>query len=205
MRRFIFILLIIIVAFAAWYLLSHRNSPDEGPKQKAIAESKHSKTFNDSITSMMNDYYQLTDAFVNWDSLKTRTIAQTLNSKLNSIKLDELKKDSSGIEETAASILSDAKTDVDSIQGNDNITAQRRGLNMLSQNIYDFLRTVKYDYSKLYFQQCPMAFNEDEPGVWLSKTDSIRNPYLGIHHPHYHGAMVSCGETKDTLNFMHTK
>ena len=46
-----------------------------------------------------------------------------------------------------------------------------------------------------------MAFNDNEEGLWLSKTSKIRNPYLGLHHPKYKGGMISCGETKDTLNF----
>jgi hypothetical protein len=46
-----------------------------------------------------------------------------------------------------------------------------------------------------------MAFNDAEPGVWLSSSDSVRNPYLGLHHPKYKSEMVECGGPKDTLNF----
>jgi hypothetical protein len=63
------------------------------------------------------------------------------------------------------------------------------------------MRTIRYDGGKIYLQECPMAFNETEPGVWLSSTDSIQNPYLGLHHPKYKGGMLECGATKDTLNF----
>ena len=152
---------------------------------------------------MLDSYYELTESLVNWDSLSSQTKAKSLKEKINELQLDELKKDSGAILETANSFLGDSKSNLDSIAANKGITAQREGLNSLSQNLYDFLRVVKYDESKLYFQLCPMAFNnETSPGVWLSKTDSIINPYMGIHHPHYGKGMIHCGETKDTLNFM---
>ena len=46
-----------------------------------------------------------------------------------------------------------------------------------------------------------MAFNDTEPGLWLSKTEAIRNPYLGLHHPKYGKAMLVCGEVKDEIQF----
>ncbi|HUQ96340.1 MAG TPA: hypothetical protein VM010_01660, partial [Chitinophagaceae bacterium] len=80
-------------------------------------------------------------------------------------------------------------------------TEKRHAFHSFSQNLYDLLRTIKYDGATVYLQQCPMAFNETEEGLWLSKTEKIRNPYLGLHHPKYKGGMISCGETKDVLHF----
>ncbi|MBO9657999.1 MAG: DUF3347 domain-containing protein, partial [Chitinophagaceae bacterium] len=54
---------------------------------------------------------------------------------------------------------------------------------------------------KIYWQECPMAFGEDQSGFWLSKTDSVRNPYLGTSHPKYKDGMLHCGAPKDTINF----
>jgi len=50
-----------------------------------------------------------------------------------------------------------------------------------------------------------MAFNDSEAGVWVSKEEAIRNPYLGLHHPYYKSGMVECGETKDVVNFTGVK
>jgi hypothetical protein len=61
---------------------------------------------------------------------------------------------------------------------------------------------VRYDESTIYLQECPMAFNDTDPGLWLSKTSDIRNPYLGVQHPKYKSGMLECGETKDSLDFM---
>jgi len=41
--------------------------------------------------------------------------------------------------------------------------------------------------------------------VWLSETDSVRNPYLGLHHPKYGKAMIECGSTKSTIDFISKK
>lgn len=76
---------------------------------------------------------------------------------------------------------------------------KRRAFHTVSQNMYDLLRTVQYDAETVYLQECPMAFNDDETGNWLSNTADIRNPYLGLHHPRYKNGMLECGETKDSI------
>ena len=47
-----------------------------------------------------------------------------------------------------------------------------------------------------------MAFGEGNAGNWISKTDAVRNPYLGTKHPEYKDGMLQCGGPKDTINFM---
>jgi hypothetical protein len=72
----------------------------------------------------------------------------------------------------------------------------------LSEDLRLLFIVVKYDREKLYWQECPMAFGDDKPGNWLSKTVAVRNPYLGNKHPEYHDKMLGCGEPKDTINFI---
>jgi hypothetical protein len=202
MRNILIVIILLVVIILGWRLVNKTNKAEEA-RQNPIKVSKHSQAFNASVGTMLDSYYDLTQSLVNWDSVASQTKAKSLKDKINNLQLDELKKDSGAILETANSFLTDSKSNLDSISANNGITAQREGLNSLTQNLYDFLRVVKYDESKLYLQLCPMAFNnETEPGVWLSKTDSIINPYMGIHHPHYGKGMIHCGETKDTLNFM---
>ena len=205
MRKFILILFILVIAVLAWLFFAKRNRDNESHRDKAIAVSKHSSAFNQSVNNALSAYYDLTESFVNWDSVTSKVRAKTVKEKLDSLRLEELKKDSSGISETAQSFIADAKANLDSIQSQSTLTDQRHSLNNLSQNLYDFLRSVKYDQSKLYLQECPMAFNETESGIWLSKAEAIRNPYMGLHHPHYGKGMIDCGEIKDTLNFMRKK
>jgi Protein of unknown function (DUF3347) len=204
MRNIVIFLSIVAIGVIAWLILSKKHA-DNGPSLKPLAVSKHSSGFNESVEGAMNEYYSLTECFVNWDSSQVNHHAQLLSDRLSNLKLDELKKDTTGILETAQSFVDNARSDAQKLQQDTSITDKRHSFNSLTDNLYQFLRVIKYDVSKLYLQQCPMAFGDDNPGIWLSKTDSIRNPYLGLHHPKYGRAMIDCGETKDTLNFTRLK
>ncbi|MGN6401995.1 MAG: DUF3347 domain-containing protein [Flavisolibacter sp.] len=171
----------------------------------ATKPSKHTAAFNQSIQSAMDSYYNLTEAFVNWDSVKASSVAATLNAKLDSLPLSELKNNASVNIAKADSSIADAKKDVSGIMAANDITTKRHALNALSDHLFDFLNTVQYDRQKLYLQECPMAFNDTEPGHWLSSQDSIRNPYLGLHHPYYKSGMIECGSNKAVVNFTEAK
>ena len=70
---------------------------------------------------------------------------------------------------------------------------------MISEGLYNLVRTVKYDRQKLYHQHCPMAFNDEEEAWWISNSNKIENPYMGKNHPTYHAGMLGCGEVKDSI------
>jgi hypothetical protein len=204
MRGIIIFLIIVGIAIIAWLFLARPSKPQTSLGHP-ITISKHSASFNGSIDSALDAYYAITGALVNWDSVSVDKQATTLKERLTNLKLDELKKDSSGILETAQTFVENAKNDAETIVQSKNITDKRHALNSLTDNVFNLLRVVRYDKGKIYLQECPMAFNDEDPGDWLSKSPEIHNPYLGIHHPHYGKAMQHCGETKDTLNFMVSK
>ena len=76
---------------------------------------------------------------------------------------------------------------------------------MLTDHFYNLLRTVKYDVAKVYYHECPMALNNYESSAfWLSTegdNKKRRNPYLGLHDPKYGKAMLTCGATRDSINY----
>jgi hypothetical protein len=117
---------------------------------------------------------------------------------LDAIAFNELKKDTI-IHQTATSYLEAFHGDLQTISSPADITTRRRSFHSFTQNFYDLLRTIRYDAATIYMQECPMAFNDTESANWLSGTAAVRNPYLGLHHPKYKGAMIDCGETKDSL------
>lgn len=164
--------------------------------------SKHSDGFNSAVQSAMDSYHSLTEAFVNWDSTAVVSRSNELQVKLNDIKLGEFQPQ---IKATASNALNLAKKDLETMKGEKYIVQERHSLNALTHNLYHFLSTVRYDVKKVYLQECPMAFNDSIAGNWLSEVDSIRNPYMGLHHPHYGKAMIACGSTKSTLNFVSKK
>ena len=191
-----------IVGAVAYYLLySKKNKPgEELPKQQAVVVSKYSDAFNGSVNRALNNYYALSEAFVKWDSSGIRTNSTNLINSIDSIQFAEIQKDTI-IYETATSYVSGLKSDLETISQQQDITAKRKALHSFSQNFYDLLRTIKYDGGTVFLQECPMAFNDTEQGLWLSNKADIRNPYLGLHHPKYKSGMLECGATKDSLAF----
>jgi hypothetical protein len=200
MKRIWIFLLIVVAAIGIWYFAFNKKSTkEESPKDNPIAVSQHSDSFNMAMNKMLGDYTAMTESFVNWDSAAIDQHAAALEQSLSNINFHELK--DSTIYQTATSYRDNFKNDLNTIQQATDLTKKRQALNSFSQNLYDLLRIVRYDGEKVYLQECPMAFNDNDPGLWLSRSIDIRNPYLGLHHPKYGKAMLECGDTKDSLNY----
>lgn len=193
----IFIMRTILFVGLSVFILSCNNSK-QGSSSESKGVSRHSNSFNESVQSAMDTYHALTEAFVNWDSATVDQRAKELKLKLDSINFFGFQ--SSAIT-APVDTLNLAKQDLQSMITNKNITDKRHELNTLTHHLYSFLDKVQYDEKKVYLQKCPMAFNDSIPGFWLSETDSIRNPYLGLHHPTYGKAMIECGSNISTIDF----
>lgn len=205
MKRILAILGILIVAFIGIvyfvYFRGGKKRP-KGPKPVSLAVSKHSPAFNQSVQTLLDDYYAISEGLVNWDTVIVNKEAGELKAELDKLPIDELKVDTTGIYESILDPLANAKTAAATISTEPSIDNKRVAFNALSENLRLIFIVVKYDANKLYWQECPMAFGEDKPGNWLSKTDAVRNPYMGLKHPTYKNSMVECGGPKDTINFM---
>lgn len=200
MRPILIFLLLAGAAIITWLVIARPKESVEQAKQQAIAVSKHSDTFNSGVTAVIQEYSKLAENFVNWDSVASAAAAANLARQLDNVQLSELKKDSSGIFETAAAFIQNAKGDAQTIATEKGIRQQREAFNSLTDNYYQFLNTVKYDRQTLYLHECPMAFDDTKTALWLSEKETIRNPYLGLHHPRYGKGMLSCGENKIRMN-----
>jgi hypothetical protein len=201
MRPILIFLVIAGAGIIAWLVAARPDPAKKGDSSKAqaITVSKHSQPFNEQISVTLDNYNTLTEHFVNWDSAGAAIATDALIKDLNKTVLDELNDDST-IYLTAQSFIENAKGDAQTIVSEKGIRQQREAFNSLTDNLRQFLNTVKYDKEKLYLQECPMAFDDTKPGQWLSRSDSIRNPYLGLHDPQYGRGMLHCGETKATIN-----
>ena len=199
MKKFLLLVILAIVGVGAWFYWQSKPKPDNelAPLQEQII-SKHTDAFNTSFDSLLNNYYQLTEAFVRWDSNAILQHTTSLNTQVQQLKMEEMAKDTMSFE-AALTYKTELSNNLNAIEQEKDLTAKRRNFHTLSQNLYDLLRIVKHDASKVYLQECPMAFNDTETGLWLSKSSDIRNPYLGLHHPKYKSGMLECGEVKDSL------
>jgi len=207
MKRILIVVLLLVVALiGAWYFGLFGKKRDTDPKitPSGLTVSEHTDSFNESMNNAMASYYQLTEAFVNWDTAKVNTTLAEFRISVDSIRIQEMEKDSA-IYPTVQSQWENIKAEIAGMQADNSLKEKREDLNSLSQQLYDLLRIVKYDAAKVYYQECPMALNNYESSAyWLSadgETKNRRNPYLGLHDPKYGRAMLTCGTTRDSINF----
>jgi len=190
-----------IAAIVAWKLFSGKEAkPVEEKIGQPLAISNNSTVFDLAFSKLMGDYYAIRDALVEWDTAKADLAAKSLQQKADSLSFKELKGDSSVIltaQNLATSISSEAKGFI----GETNIEQKRRAFNMLTDEMYNIIRTVRYSAEMVYHIKCPMAFKDSEEAYWLTNTNKIINPYLGKNHPTYKDKMVGCGEIVDSLDF----
>jgi hypothetical protein len=201
MKKLLVLVGLAILGTASWYIWETRRAPkDEMPEQEPVGVSRYSAGFIASVDSALVHYYSLSETLVRWDSGQVNSRAEELKESLKDIKWDELKQDTPVLQ-TAVSYHQALQNNLDGFIQKKDLTSKRQAFNSLSQNLYDLLRTIRYDGGKVYLQECPMAFYDTVAGIWLSKTAPIRNPYLGLHHPKYHSGMLECGETKDSIYY----
>jgi hypothetical protein len=126
---------------------------------------------------ILEKYLQVKDAQVASDGAKASAIAQEMEKIF----------DGSEHGETAKEIL----FDVEHIAETSNVDHQRAHFKTLSANMYNLAKAVKIKDGELYYQHCPMVF-DNQGAYWLSAEKEIRNPYHG-------DKMLKCGSVKETI------
>ncbi len=168
------------------------NKPEETKKVEPLTQSKNSADFNERFTSLLTSYYRLKDAFVASNDTMAATRAKALIASADHLNLKEVKADSS-IVEMANQYIGSISSEAKALVAEPNLEAKRKAFQMISDNMYDLVRTVHFDKEIVYHQYCPMAFN-DAGAYWLSQSSDIKNPYFGK-------KMLTCGEVKDSIDF----
>jgi|SRR6218665_247500 len=194
----VFLILLVLILIAAGYLLwvfklRPGSRGPKGPDPVPLTVSKHSEAFNSSVQAMLNEYYSLAEAFAKADTAAIGEYTTVLKTALDSVRIDELKKDTAGIYESALDPLNMARSEAGNILSNPALDAKRTAFNSLSENLRLLFIVSRYDRDKIYWQECPTAFGEDQSGFWLSRTESVSSPYAGG---------PDCGGVKDTINFI---
>ncbi|MFC4261540.1 DUF3347 domain-containing protein [Ferruginibacter yonginensis] len=198
-------LLIFIVAIAAsfaiyWFAIRKVERKPEGPSLAPIALKKHSEGFNKSVDSIVNAYLAVKNAFVEADTAVAKQQTQVFISLIDRLPIDELKKDTALIFETVKGNLGDIKANALSLLQQKDITEMRKDFSMVTEMMYpSFFTSINYEGTKLYVQNCPMAFNDSIAASWISNSAEVVNPYLGKYHPTYKAGMLHCGDVKDSI------
>ena len=161
---------------------------------KKLAASVHSDSFNLAFGKMMDHYFELKDQFIaeNDTLIAQKSVALISDVAEAAVQFTELKTDSV-VASTAHSYAVSVSSELKSIVSETDREERRKSFQIVSEQIYDLIRTVRYDRVVVYHQYCPMAFN-DAGAFWLSNVADIKNPYLPK-------KMLTCGEVKDSIDF----
>lgn len=197
MKQVLLVILFLMVIGGIWWFFFRSPSTTTTTDNKEVVK-KHSDSLNKSVDDMMKNYFDLKEAFVNADTANVKSTAQKFDASLNELKLGELKNDSVPTLEGANQFIGEMKDATGKLLAETNLTEMRHRFSRISENLYPLLNTISYEGNKIYWQNCPMAFGEQEAN-WLSNTREIINPYLGKNHPEFKGSMLNCGEVKDSL------
>jgi len=203
MKKGLLLIGITAAAVAVYFIFFAKDDTEQlkAPKQQPLAQGRNTETFNKPFNDMLNSYFELKDALVEWDTVKASAAAVKLADLTDKVPLNEIKADST-IVETAKSFSGSIIAEAQAVAGENTIEGKRRSFYTLSENLFNLLRTVQYDQQVIYYDKCPMAFNDNETAYWLANITEIVNPYLGNKHPKYKTGMLHCGSIEDSVNYV---
>jgi Cu(I)/Ag(I) efflux system membrane fusion protein len=130
------------------------------------------------------------DAFVASDASQVSKQAQNLKSLLQGVDMGLLEGDA---HMEWMSQIDKLDVEIDKISNSNDIDSQRLSFAGFNDIFYSSLKTFGLHHGTVYYQYCPMA-RGDKGAYWFSNIKEIENPYFGE-------AMLSCGETRETMEF----
>ena len=170
------------------------NTKMEEPKMEmtTIDHSMHSNKMDEMqdpnpLSEVYDSYFAVKDALVRTDGASASTSSKTLFTEINNIKMDNLSMD---VHMAWMKVFENLKEDAEHIADIKDIGRQRDHFISLSKNIYEVMKISKQE-TPTYYQFCPMA-NDGKGANWLSKENTIKNPYYG-------SQMLNCGNTVETI------
>ena len=191
----------IIFLSATFIICACNNKPKESETTTVKTfKSKNTDSFNIAFDSVMINYDSLRNAFINWDTAAADKYASLLQNALISVPYTELHDDAAATKATG--IAQNAADGLQTLINIDSINNKRRFFYTVSESMYNLIKTTGYDKAVIYHKKCPMAFNGDREGWWISQTKKIDNPYFGKFDPKYKNAMLECGTVEDSINNM---
>ncbi|MDP4151802.1 MAG: DUF3347 domain-containing protein [Bacteroidota bacterium] len=201
MKKPVILTIIALLAAISAYLLFFRKAPSPPEvKDQPLHIGKNTAAFDNAFSGLLDAYYSLRDALVEWDTVAADRQANAVIQRADSLPFKELKADSA-IVLTAQSLAAMVSGEAKGFVGETGIEPKRREFNTLTNGMYDLVRTVHYGGDPIYHIRCPMAFGDSAEGFWLSNTSKIVNPYLGKKHPTFGAKMLGCGEVTDSLDW----
>lgn len=154
---------------------------------ESVENSKETIQEKNQLKAVFDNYFTLKDALVNTDGSLASTNAKNLLASIKAIDMTKLSNEEHSV---WMKVMKDLTFDTEHIEETKDAGHQRDLFNTLSDNMYQLLKVSK-QATPIYYQHCPMA-NGGKGANWLSKENTIKNPYYG-------SKMMSCGKTVETI------
>jgi murein L,D-transpeptidase YcbB/YkuD len=133
---------------------------------------------------LLTAYYGVKDALVNSDPNTAANQAAAFQKTLQAIDMKSLPDSSMTV---FMSLQGKLAKDAAYIAGTKDLTRQRERFAAFSQNLFALAKALPLSGQPVYYDYCPM-----KKAYWLSSDAAIKNPYFG-------SAMLTCGQTTQTL------
>jgi len=147
-------------AFVCFLLLQACAGPDKPDTQATEPDkvaspafvSRNAETFNQPFEHLLNTYFSLKNAFVEYDTAKINAVSKELAAEAGTIPVAELKDPSGVVQITAKDGAATVKNAAKEIGMQADFTRKQRQFQNISDAMYELVRTVKYDKQKIYHQ-----------------------------------------------------
>ncbi len=146
--------------------------------------------FTMQLNTVYNRYIVLKNAFVKSNEKMVKASAQDVYQALTKVDMNLLKGAAKG---KWMELSAKTNSEMKQIASSDVLEDQRKEFSVFNDEFYKVIETFGLMGKTVYYQFCPMM-NDNKGAYWLSETSEIRNPYYG-------DAMLTCGETRDTLKY----
>ena len=140
------------------------------------------------IQQITDAYLNMKEALVNGNATTAKVAAERILSIVDSFEGGEL--DQQRQQQYAEKAVA-LKASANQLMAANTVDKQREYFDTISKAIYELNKTFEANENTLYYQYCPMAFN-NKGAYWLSAEQEIRNPYFG-------DKMLKCGRVTETL------
>jgi len=147
-----------------------------------------SEAFQNQLKTVFNDYIQLKDALVKDASKDVEVASKKLIDNVSKVDM-KLLKDNNAHNHWMA-LQKEVKAAAIAISKTADIKEQRSYFKNLSTQLTNAIEVFGIN-EKVYHQYCPMADN-NKGAYWLSKEETVFNPYFG-------DAMLTCGDVKQVI------
>ena len=134
---------------AYWLLFKKNRDTTEKVEPVPLTVSNKSDAFNTAFQNLLTNYYEMKDAFVDWDTAKVNQSAARLKLLADSLPVNQLKADST-IVLMAKNYAETMSGESVGIIGETEIAEKRKSFYTLSEALYELLRTVRYDGEVIY-------------------------------------------------------